>query len=379
MPLSGILRQYVRGDAQLVVLVLILSAISCIVIYSASSPLAYTKALGNTEHYLLRHIGFTVLGFLAMVGMSRFNYKKFAQWSTALLGLSIILLVYTLFQGEEQAINQANRWISVMGYSFQTSDLAKISIIIHFSAFLTRWKDQLTDFNRIALHLFAPLLVVCALIAPANLSTALEVFAIGVLLMFIGLVPTRFLFRLVLGAAILGGIMMMFVSRAQTWKSRARDFAYRMIDPNYQPSFQTVQANIAIASGGLVGVGPGKSVQKNFLPHPYSDFVYAIILEEYGLVGGLVVLGLYVYFYIRCLQQAQIRKRFGFLLIAGLSTLITGQALVNMGVTVGLLPITGLTLPLISMGGTSIVFTFIAVGIILSVTHSQESLETHVG
>jgi len=357
-----------KGDRGIWLVIIILMLISTLAVYSSTSALAFRLQDGNTEYYLLKHLMLLVAGFTVMFFVHRMNYRWFGRISNFLLLLSIALLTYTLFQGQESKINEASRWITILGQSFQPSDLAKFSLMIYLAKALTQRQETIKSFYKSFVPTIAPVLLICGLIAPYNLSTALLIFITSIVLMYIAGIQLR----QILGFFVIGfiGVFILFmtVDRAATWNTRLADYRERLFNDNYEPNYQTVQSNIAIASGGFLGNGAGKSVQRNFLPQPYSDFVYAIIIEEYGFLGGLVVLALYLILLIRSVAIVTISKTFGALLSAAFSFLIVIQALINMGVTVGLLPVTGLPLPLISMGGTSILFTAVSLGIIINIS-----------
>jgi len=268
--------------------------------------------------------------------------------------------------------NQAARWLSVPGLSLtvQTSDIAKLAIVMYIARILARKQDNIKDFKSAFRPILIPLIAVCLLVLPANLSTAMLIFATAFILMFIGRINLKYLFGMVgilvilLGAFIAIALSYDWQGRIGTWKNRIENYVSADGDDNYQVS----QAKIAIVSGGLVKLRPGKSIQRNFLPHPYSDFIYAIIIEEYGLVGGVIVLALYLYLLFRAAVVVKKSSRtFPAFLVIGLAVMITFQAIINMAVVVNLLPVTGQPLPMISMGGSSLLFTCVALGIIQSV------------
>jgi cell division protein FtsW len=359
-----------KGDRGIWLVIVLLSLISTLAVYSSSSSLAFRFQGGNTEFYLIKHVLLIALGFGVMYVTHQLDYRFFARISLVLLGLSVLLLGYVLVFGQRDEINGASRWISVFGQSFQPSDLAKFSLIIYLARLLTDNQADIKDFYRGFLPGISWVLIICGLIAPSNLSTAMLLFGVSLILMLIAGVSLRHI-----GGLVLIGIMGMVIlfataKRAETWKNRLKDYSASWTEPEFEPSYQVKQAYIAIASGGVFGQGAGKSAQRHYLPESYSDFVYAIILEEYGLIGGLVVLALYLVLLFRSVAIVTLSKTFGALLAAGLSFLIVIQALINMGVTVGLLPVTGLPLPVVSMGGTSMLFTGMSLGVILSVSRA---------
>jgi cell division protein FtsW len=323
----------------------------------------------------------------------RVNYTIYSRVASILFIISVPLLLYTLKYGSH--INDASRWIKlpVINLTFQTSDLAKLALFMYMSRLLSRRQNVIKDFKKGFLPLIIPVGIICILIAPANLSTALLIGGIALLLMFIGRVKVRHIL-LVVGAALIPLIFLVSVAthyynqkeqvsedlpavltfgRMPTWVKRVQDFMY---SDKEDASYQIQQAKIAIATGGIFGKGPGKSEQRNFLPHPYSDFIYAIIIEEYGLAGGAIILLIYLLFLFRSIKLFQrCPYAFGAFLAVALSFTLVIQALVNMAVNVNLFPTTGVTLPLVSMGGSSLLFTCFSIGIILSVARNVEDAE----
>jgi cell division protein FtsW len=360
-----------KGDAVLWGIVIIFSLISVAVVYSATGTLAYKKMEGNTEYFLFKHSFLIIIGLAFMWAAHKINYRYYSKLSLLALLLSAPLLIITYFYGSN--INEASRWITipVINQTFQPSDLAKLALISYLASMLSKRQQILHDLKGTLLPIFGWTIAICSLIFLTNTSTALLLFATCLLLMFIGRVPMKYLMGVVLVGAVFGSIALALGQRLDTAVSRVKDFA----DPTEIP-FQLEQSYIAIATGGVVGKGPGNSDQRDILPHPYSDFIYAIILEEYGLVGGLAVLFLYLALLYRGLVTvSKSNGAFGGLLSAGLSFSLVLQGMVNMAVAVGLGPITGLPLPLLSMGGTSLIFTGISIGIILSVSRSESQLE----
>lgn len=363
--------QRLKGDKIIWITIFLLSLVGVLAIYSASSSLSFRTVGENTEYFMFTHLVQLCMGLVIMYVIHLVNYRLFARFSSFLLLFTIPLLIYTIVQGSE--INEAARWITIFGQSFQPSELAKLALIIYLAKLLTQRQAVIKDFNEGFLPALFWVTVVCGLIAPADLSTAGLIFFTSIMLMFVAGVDVKYL-----GILGLVGIFALFIlfgtaKRADTWRTRIDDYVERLSNPEYDANYQTNQANIAIASGGLFGKGVGKSTQRNFLPHAHADFVYAIIVEEYGLMGGLVVLILYLILLFRSVSIVTVSKTFGALMASGLSFLVVMQAFLNIGVTVGLLPVTGLPLPMVSMGGTSIVFTCISLGIILSV--SRDAME----
>lgn len=376
------LKKYFKGDPVIWAVILLLSVFSLLAVYSSTGSLAYRFQGGNTSYYILKHATILAMGIVITYVTHLIPYKYFSRISQLLLVIAIPLLLVTLIYGVTR--NQAARWLSVPGLSltFQTSDIAKLAIVMYTARILSKKQDQIKDFKGAFRPLMAPLLLVCLLVLPANLSTAMLIFATAFILMFIGRVNLKYLFGMVgiivvlLGAFIAIALSANWEGRIGTWKNRIENFA----GSGDEDSYQVTQAKIAIVSGGLVNLRPGKSIQRNFLPHPYSDFIYAIIIEEYGLVGGAIVLALYLYLLFRAAVLVRKSSRtFPAFLAIGLAVMITFQAIINMAVVVDLLPVTGQPLPMISMGGSSLLFTCVALGIIQSVSrgikNQQEAAE----
>ena len=368
---------YLKGDKVIWVVVLILSLISILVVYSSSNALAQRSKSGDTEAFLIRHAGLIFAGLIIMFAVHRMNYKYLSRISMVAYFISIPLLIYTLFKGVNSG--EASRWLEIPGLklTFQTSDFAKCALIIYVARMLAIKQDQLHDIKVVFWSLLFPIGCICVLILPANFSTAALLFSTCLLILFVGRVPLKFIFGIVsctLVAGSLFGAVIWYkpdiVKRGPTWKARIENF----IIGDTQSNYQAEQAKIAVAKGGLFGMGPGNSTQKNFLPQSASDFVYAIIIEEYGFISGFILLFLYMVLLFRSIRiLRETEKVFGGLLAVGLSTSLVFQALINMAVAVNLFPVTGQPLPLISMGGTSIWFTSITIGIIISV--SKETIE----
>lgn len=353
---------------------------SLLLVYSSIVTLAYRHHDGNTLYYLFRH------GFILVVGMGlmylahkvKFSYySKIAQLA---LYVSIPLLFFTLLMGTN--LNSANRWLTipVINQTFQTSDLAKLALIMYIARFLAIKQDVIKDFQKGFLPLLVPIFVVCGLILPADLSTAAMLFVNCLILLFIGRASLKHMGLLVLAGIFALGMVYMTgkampgtFGRLDTWINRVETFS-SPDEASSNANYQTDQSKIAIAKGGLVRLAPGKSVQRNFLPHPYSDFIYSIVIEEYGLLGGIGFVLLYLMLLFRSIKiAANCPRTFGSLLAIGIGFSLVFQAMINMAVAVNLVPVTGQTLPMVSMGGTSIWFTCLAVGIILSVSAGGES------
>ncbi len=371
----------IKGDKVIWSVVLVLGLISLLAVYSATGSLAF-RSNRHPWSFMLKHFGILTVGVALIYAVHRINYTKFAVWAKILFFLSLPLLVYTLFKGV--SLNEGSRWIKVPGVplTFQTSDLAKLALFMFLARLLATRQDRIQDFKRGFLPVLMPVLAVCALIAPANLSTALMLGFTCCILFFIGRVQVKHIFLLAgLGICMLGGLFVVSKAtgwgRAATWEKRIQNFMGKGEEADDRDdNFQTEQANIAIASGGIAGRGPGNSLQRNFLPHPYSDFIYSIIIEEYGLIGGGLMVVLYLLFLWRSiLLFRRCPYAFGAFLAVGLSITLVFQAMLNMAVNVHLVPVTGLTLPLVSMGGSSIWFTSIAIGIVLSVSRYVDEME----
>jgi cell division protein FtsW len=354
-----------QGDKVIWAVVFSLSLISIMVVYSSIGTLAYKKSV-SPEAYLIKHTFTVFVGLAAMWLAHKVDYRYYSKLSKIGLLVSIPLLIYTATNGV--SLNDAARWIAipVIG-SFQPSDFASLALIVNLASMLSKSQQNIDDIKESLIPILFWCGIICGLIALSNLSTAILLLATCFLIMFIGRVPAKYLAMLVFVGLLFGSLAIVFGTRGETAKNRIMNFVNGTELP-----FQAKHARIAVATGGVLGKGPGNSDQRNILPHPYSDFVYAIVIEEYGMIGGVVVLLLYLILLHRGMKAAYNSERaFAGLLSAGLSFDLVCQAMVNMGVVVGLGPITGQPLPLISMGGTSMVFTGLAVGIILSVSRGE--------
>ncbi len=377
MGLKGALQKYFKGDPILWGVIAVLAAISLLAVYSSTGSLAYKYQGGNTYYYMFKHFVFLMVGIALIWGIHQLDYKVFAKYATLLLWVSIGLLFITLVTG--MSLNQASRWLTVpgIGLSFQPSELAKLALIIYIARTLARHQDA--DYG--ARDAFRPIMVyvglVCGLIFTEDFSTAFLIGFIAFLMMFIGRVPFRFLFGTVSAVVLIVILLFLaapylpFLHRAETWKARIERFVSDD-DSDSDGSYQSRQAQMAVATGGLMGKGPGNSKQRNFLPHPYSDFIFAIIVEEWGVIGAILMIMCYVVFLFRAgvIVRGSTRTFPAFLAI-GLAYLLVFQGFFNMGVAVGIFPVTGQPLPLVSMGGTSILFTCVAMGAILSVSRNN--------
>ncbi len=367
MNLSAWLRRNLKGDIQIWGVVLILSLMSVFVVYSAVVTQAFKETNGNTESFLLKHGGLVLLGILCTWVAHQIDYRYFGWLSRIGLWLSVPLLLYTYFFGQKDNSATRRLLVPVVNLTFQPSDLAKLALISGLAYMLARRRNR--DWEQepeLLVNMILWIAVICGLIALSNASTAVLLGSTSFLLLFIGGVPPRHLFVTILACGLAGGLALAIGQRLPTVFARIE----RMQSDTLE--FQVEMGRIAIANGGLIGQGPGNSHQKNVLPEPSSDFIYAIIVEEYGLLGGLFTLGIYLWLLWRGMQAIRRSTRsFGGLLSAGLTFSLVIQALINMGVVVGLGPVTGLTLPFMSMGGTSLLFSGIAIGIVLRVSRDD--------
>ncbi|MFL5810142.1 MAG: FtsW/RodA/SpoVE family cell cycle protein [Flavisolibacter sp.] len=389
-----------RGDKVIWALVLLLVLVSLLVVYSATGSLAYKMYKGNTEVYLFKQIAFIGVGFCIIYFAHRVNYTIYSKVAKILFMLSIPLLFYTLLFGV--TLNEGSRWIRlpIINLTMQTSDLAKLSLFIFLARLLSRKQNKIKDFKKGFLPVFLPVALTCLLIAPANLSTALLLGSSCMLLLFIGRVSGKHL-AMVIGVALIPVVFLILAAvirhksssneetvavhkekssrlfgRVDTWIGRVENFIYGSKAGDDDDHYQANQAKIAIARGNVLGKGPGNGEARNFLPQAYNDYIFATLIEEYGLVGGAFILFIYLVFLYRSIRLfKKCPFAFGAFLALGLSFTLVLQALANMAVNVGLFPVTGVTLPLVSMGGSSFLFTCLSIGIILSVARNVEQLE----
>lgn len=390
--------QRTKGDKYIWGIVILLAIVSVLVVYSATGSLAYKLNKGNNEVYLFKQLAFMLMGMLIIYFLHKVNYIIYSRVATILFFISIPLLFYTLFFGAR--INEGSRWIKlpIINMTFQTSDFAKLSLFMYLSRILSKKQEVIKSFKEGFIPAFVPVVLVCGLIMPANLSNALLTGATSLLLMFIGRVSIKHILLLILVAMIpivlIVSIAIMTYDgkkkeistresvadkaasfgRLGTWVKRVQDFMYA---EDSEIPYQVQQSKIAIANGGiLMGLGPGNSRQRNYLPQAYNDFIYSIIIEEYGLIGGAFIIFIYLLFLFRCIRIfRRCPYAFGAFLAVGLSFSLVVQAIANMAVNVNIFPVTGVTLPLVSMGGSSFLFTCGAIGIILSVARNLEQLE----
>ncbi|MEI6174701.1 MAG: FtsW/RodA/SpoVE family cell cycle protein [Bacteroidota bacterium] len=375
----------IKGDKVIWIVVIILCIFSLLAVYSSTGTLANKKQHGNTEYYLFKHFMILALGLGLMYITHLVKYTYYSRISQIGLFLTFPLLLVTLVSGTN--LNEANRWLTVpiVNLTFQSSDVAKLFLIMYLARVLSKKQELVQDFRKGFLPVIIPVVLVTVLILPANFSTAAILFVTCMVLMFIGRISMKYMISLV-GLGIIAIIMIFALSksfptlfpRGTTWVARIDHFINKK-EAEPDATYQVDQAKIAIVQGGILGKSPGKSTQRNFLPHPYSDFIFAIIIEEYGLVGGSFVLLLYLILFFRVIRIAsRSQGNFGSLLSIGIGFSLVFQAFINMAVAVNLFPVTGQTLPLVSMGGTSIWFTCISIGIILSVSRVAE-IETKDG
>jgi cell division protein FtsW len=376
--------QHIKGDKTIWAVVSLLALFSFLPVYSSSSSLAYLYGDGNTLKFLLKHFAHLVLGFVILFGVHKVPYHYFKGLSVIALPIVLILLVVTMTQGTTIEGANASRWIRIpfVGFTFQSSTLASVVLFTYVARYLARIKDKTVTFKETLLPLWLPIFIVLALILPANFSTAAIIFSMISILVFIGGYPIKYLLIILFAGALFLTLFVvsakafpsLFPNRVDTWMSRIDNFTD---GEETEADYQIDKAKAAIASGGITGLGPGKSIQKNFLPQSSSDFIYAIIVEEFGLVGSLSLMSLYMLLLFRFVIVAHKAETiFGKLLVIGVGLPIVFVALVNMAVAVEIFPVTGQTLPLISSGGSSIWMTCMAIGMVLSVSAKREVVKT---
>ncbi|MDD2197520.1 MAG: putative peptidoglycan glycosyltransferase FtsW [Bacteroidales bacterium] len=380
--MESTLKRYFKGDRVIWLIIVLLSVVSLLAVYSSTGSLAYRYQGGNTAYYFIKQFSFLGIGLMVIFLVHLIPYKVYSPLSPLLLYIAIPLLLVTLLFGTN--INQATRWLEIpgLGVTIQTSDFAKLALVVYVARILSLKQNYIKDLRRTFFPLVIPISIVCLLILPANFSTALMLALVCWIMLFVGRVSLKHLLGFSGLAIALVGLFVFIalqtnsVNRVQTWKNRVEGFSSGKVDVNYQAQ----QSKIAIATGGLVGKGPGNSTQRNMLPHPYSDFIYAIIIEEYGMIGGILVLFFYMVLLFRAgLIIKKARRTFPAFLAMGLTLLLVFQAMVNMAVAVNLIPVTGQPLPLVSMGGTSLLFTSASFGILLSISRSQNKEELFDG
>ena len=367
--------KYFKGDKVIWIIIIILSIISLLVVFSSTASLAYKYQQGNTSFYLFRHLIFIIVGLFAVYVVHRIPYKAFFGSATVIIIMAFVLLFLTWIFGSTK--NEATRWITIpgIGIDFQTSDFAKFALIVFLAKILSMYQKNKEQLKRAFIISIATVISICALILPSDLSTAVLLFATSFILMFIGRINKKYLL-LTIGAAIIVVVLFISVvlalgtdSRFTTWNNRITSF----VDADSDLNFQAHQSKIAIATGTFTGKGVGQSTQRTILPHPYSDFIYAIIVEEYGAITGIIIIMLYLVLLFRTARIIRKQKStFPAFLAIGLILNIIFQAFINMAVAVNIVPVTGQPLPLVSMGGTSILFTAISLGIVLNISQDRK-------
>ena len=374
------LKEYINleGDTRIWAVVFFLSIVSIVVVYSATGGLAYTSYGGNTWHLFFKHFKFLIVGLVLMYFVHKVPHKYFSRLGQLGFIIAIPILLYTVAFGT--SLNDANRWITIADMPINTFEIGKIAITVFLARQLVRSQKDLNDLKKVSWKLFAPLILVCAIIFPANLSTAAMIFLAGIMLLYLGGVPFKYL-ALLLASILTLGVLVISLSltvpalkktfpRAQTWVNRVKNFSEDK-SVNSDEFYQVAHAKIAIVNGGIKGRGPGKSTQRNVLPLPNSDYVYAILIEEWGVLGGFTVVFAYVVLLLRGKRIFNLANDpLAAYLGVGLSISLVLQAFINMAVAVDFFPVTGQTLPLISMGGVSFIFTCVSLGIILSTSRS---------
>ncbi|MEL6391177.1 MAG: FtsW/RodA/SpoVE family cell cycle protein [Bacteroidota bacterium] len=371
-----------RGDRIIWAVVVLLSIVSVLAVYSSTGTIAHRQYDGRVGSFLFKHIVIMGGGLTLMYLTHLTHYVRYSRWAPVMLLTAVTLLILTLFIGVE--LNQARRWLQVpfVGLTFQTSDFAKIALIIFVAKSIGSKQDYIKDWKSAFLPIIIPVVLVCLLIAINDVSTALILFGICIIMMIIGRVAIQYIGLLILLGISVFSLMVVIgdeypelLPRMPTVQSRMAAFfsgeeAAADADQNYQIN----KAKVALANGGIIGQGPGNSTQRNYLPHPYSDFIFAIIVEEYGALGGILLIGVYLLLFFRVVRLVtKSPKTFGAMVALGLSLLIVLQAFINIAVVLNLVPVTGIPLPLVSMGGTSFLFTCLAFGVILSVSKYIET------
>ena len=375
--------KHTKGDKTIWAIVAILAIFSFMPVYSASTNLVYVVGSGSTLGYLIKHVVLLIMGFAIIYGVHKIPYRFFSGGSVLMLPIVIILLIYTLAQGTVIGGANASRWIRIGGIGFQTSTLAGLVLMIYVARYLARNKEKVVNFKESLWQLWLPVAMVLVLILPANFSTTAIIFVMIITVAFVGGYPIKYI-GFIIAAGVLALSFFILIAKAfpeampnrvQTWQSRIESFS----DKEGKEAYQVEKAKIAIATGQTFGLGPGKSVQKNFLPQSSSDFIFAIIIEEYGLFGGFVIVFIYFLLLFRIFVVVKNTTTiFGALLVLGVGLPIIFQATINMAVATNLFPVTGQTLPLISSGGTSIWMTCFALGMILSVSASKQATEEDI-
>lgn len=366
---------YLEGDRSIWMIALIFSLISLITVYSFI-PILIVQHGGSTEYYLIKHAMLLASGFLLMYFAHRVNPKFYAKFSKLALWGSALLLVFTMFYGA--SINQAERWleIPIINQKFQTSDLAKLALLIYLARTISAKREKMHSFKQGVLPVMGPVFIICGLILPQDFSTAAMLFGICMIIMFIGKVPLKWLFGTV-AAAIVALLLMVGLAKASpgllprldTWLARIDAFT----ESETEEATQLANAQKAIQSGGLLGKGPGKGDYKYSLSQAYADFYFASLIEEFGLIGGFIIMSFFLIFLYRCIRIGlKAESNFGTLLVMGIAIALTIQALINMAVPTEVVPVTGQNMPILGLGGTSIWFTCLSLGVILSVSRQSQ-------
>ncbi|NBB89313.1 MAG: FtsW/RodA/SpoVE family cell cycle protein [Bacteroidetes bacterium] len=373
MQIGTYIQNRIKGDGWIWLCLVFLSIVSVLSVYSASGSLTHKVGNYTTEVYLFKQIGILVIGFCIAYFVQNVHYMIFGKLSVIALFLSFLLLILTVFYGME--INDARRWLRIpfINASFQTSDFSRLALVVYLAFTLSQRGREASRPQFFLPYILLPIIIICGLIMPSDLSTALMLFATCFILLAVAGINYRLLLAILFALFMVGAIFLALdtffdIVRSDTWGNRLKTFFVGEGD-----KYQIIQSKIAIAEGGLFGEGPGNSVQRNFLPSPYADFIYAIIIEEYGLIGGVLLMAVYFVLLGRCFKIVYRSTRsFAALLTVGISMSIILQAMLNMAVSADLVPVTGLNLPFVSMGGTSAIFQFLAIGMILSVSHYSE-------
>ncbi|WP_299673589.1 FtsW/RodA/SpoVE family cell cycle protein [uncultured Tenacibaculum sp.] len=378
--------KHIRGDRAIWAIVAVLAILSFMPVYSASTNLVYVVGNGSTTGHLIKHIVLLLMGFGILYGVHKIPYRYFSGGSVLMLPIVLLLLIVTIAQGTTIGGANASRWIRIpfVGVGFQTSTLAGLVVLVYVARYLAKNKEKKIVFKESLLQLWLPVGLILILILPANFSTTAIIFSMVIMLTFIGGYPLKYIANILgIGVVALGLFILVIKAfpdampnRLATWESRIDGF---FNSENQPENYQVEKAKIAIATGGPFGKGAGKSVQKNFLPQSSSDFIYAIIVEEYGMMGALLVIFMYFLLLFRIIIAAKKATTiFATLLVIGVGLPIIFQAIINMAVAVNLFPVTGQTLPLISSGGTSIWMTCFALGMVLSVSASKNDTEESI-
>ncbi len=373
MSLSSRISAELRGDPVIWMIVALLAMFSIVIVYSSTGTLAFQYHQGDTGFFLMKHLLLLGFGLFLTYICYLMHPMRYSKMAATLFLIAIPLLVYTLaLEGE----NQGRRWIEIpfVGLTFQTSDFAKLAVIIYLAKAISI-TEYIRDFNSAFLPVIIPVVIICGLIAPADLSTAILLFLTCMLMMFIGRVDMKYIGLLIMCMVMVFAVLIILgdffpeIVRSDTWTARMREFN------SNDGGYQVQHSMMAIASGGLIGLGPGNSLLRNSLPNPYNDFIFSTICEEYGLIGGVTIIGLYLLLLFRVARLVtNSSKGFSAMLALGLTLSMVIQALINIAVAVHLIPVTGQNLPLVSYGGTSLIFTCISFGIILSVSKNIEKL-----